>query len=209
MPIPPLPHQPGTQSPARQAFSLLPFGAGADSLAGIAIEGWLERQGEALTLEFQLRGAAEQGENAILWPAAGGQPQRRDGLWEHTCLEWFLAHPHQEAYWEFNLCPNGDWNVYALDGYRRGLRPDPHYNALPLERSGNGSGNGRISRFRATATLPAALLPAEQASAQPAELELAVTAVLEQRSGVISYWALHHGGTEADFHRRDGFRLRI
>ena len=71
------------------------------------------------------------------------------------------------------------------------------------------SGNGRISRLRATATLPAALLPATLISAQPAELELAVTAVLEQHGGAISYWALHHGGAEADFHRRDGFRLRI
>ena len=205
MSIKPPSHRPGSQSPARHAFSLLPFGARADSLTGIAIEGWLERRGETLILEFQLSCAAEQGENAILWPPAAGQLQRRDGLWEHTCLVWFLAHPHGEAYWEFNLCPNGDWNVYALDGYRRGLRPDPHYSALPVERSGN----GRISRLRATATLPAALLPATLISAQPAELELAVTAVLEQRGGAISYWALHHGGGEADFHRRDGFRLRI
>lgn len=198
-------HQPGSPAPARQTFSLLPFGARADSLAGIAIGGWLERRGKALALEFQLSCAAEERENAILWPAAGGRPQRRDGLWQHTCLEWFLAHPHGEAYWEFNLCPNGDWNVYALDGYRRGLRPDPHYSDLPVECSGN----GRISRFRATAALPAAVLPATLISAQPAELELAVTAILEQRSGAISYWALHHGGAEADFHRRDGFRLRI
>ena len=209
MSINPPSHQPGSQSPARQAFSLLPFGARADSLTGIAIEGWLERRGETLILEFQLSCAAEQGENAILWPPAAGQPQRRDGLWEHTCLEWFLAHPHGEAYWEFNLCPNGDWNVYALDGYRRGLRPDPHYSALPLECSGSGSDNGRISHFRVTAALPAALLPATLVSAQPTELELAVTAVLEQRGGAISYWALHHGGAQADFHRRDDFRLRI
>jgi hypothetical protein len=53
-----------------------------------------------------------------------------------------------------------------------------------------------------TAPLPAAL-----AAVQP--LELAVTAVLEQRNGLISYWALQHGGPEADFHRRDGFVLRI
>lgn len=200
-------HPPGTDQPpadppppARQAFSLLPFEAGTAALAGIGIEGWLERQGEVFTLEFQLTCGAAQGEDSILWPAAGDQPRRRDGLWEHTCLEWFLALPLQDPYWEFNLCPNGDWNVYALDGYRRGLRPDPLYSALPVVRSGS----GRCSRFRARASLPVAL-----ASAQPPGLELAVTAVLEQRSGAISYWALHHGGTEADFHRRDGFRLRI
>ena len=190
----------GGQPPARQAFSLLPFGAGAACLAGICVEGWLERRGEHLTLEFQLTCHAEHGEDAILWPAAVTPPQRCDGLWEHTCLEWFVARPQQDAYWEFNLCPNGNWNVYALDGYRRGLKPDPLYTALPLVAGDGGEG----SRCRVTAALPAPL-----ASARPQELELAVTAVLEQRSGAISYWALHHGGAEADFHRRDGFQLRI
>ena len=40
-------------------------------------------------------------------------------------------------------------------------------------------------------------------------LELAVTAVVELRDGEILYWALTHPGAEADFHRRDGFLLRI
>jgi hypothetical protein len=36
-----------------------------------------------------------------------------------------------------------------------------------------------------------------------------VTAVLQQQSGSCSYWALRHPGPEADFHRRDGFALRL
>jgi hypothetical protein len=191
-------HPPGQPPPGHQAFSLLPFTAGAAHLGAITLAGWLERQGPMLTLEFLLAGEASRTEDAILWPAADGEPRRRDGLWQHTCLEWFVGHPNPQAYWEFNLSPNGDWNVYALDGYRRGLRPDPHYGALPMQ-AGCGE---RGSSFRITAPLPAALAAAPS-------LELAVTAVLEQRSGAISYWALHHGGAEADFHRRDGFLLRI
>jgi hypothetical protein len=40
-------------------------------------------------------------------------------------------------------------------------------------------------------------------------LHLAITAVVEHQDTTIGYWAIHHGGTEADFHRRDGFRLVI
>jgi hypothetical protein len=195
----PEPHHPPAQSsPGRQAFCLLPFGAGAAHLGAITLAGRLERQGPLLALEFLLAGEASGGEEAILWPAPGGEPRRRDGLWQHTCLEWFVGQPHQQAYWEFNLSPNGDWNVYALDGYRRGLRPDPRYGDLPMQAGIEERGRS----FRVTAPLPAPLAAAPS-------LELAVTAVLEQRSGAISYWALHHGGAEADFHRRDGFLLRI
>jgi hypothetical protein len=191
-----------SQAAASQAFTLQPFHAATACQQGIRIAGWLERCGDTLTLEFQLAGSVPadgpQANDGILWPAQGGEPQRRDELWQHTCLEWFLALPQQEAYWEFNLSPNGDWNVYLLDGYRRGLRPDSQYSALPVRTSPG----ERSTSFTVTAPLPAPL-----AAAQP--LELAVTAVVEQRSGAISYWALHHGGTEADFHRRDGFLLRI
>jgi hypothetical protein len=38
-----------------------------------------------------------------------------------------------------------------------------------------------------------------------AALELSLTAVLEQRHGDCSYWALQHTGSEPDFHRRDSF----
>jgi hypothetical protein len=182
----------------QQAFTLQPFGALPAGQQACRLEGWLERSGGSLTLEFQLQSDSPQTEDAILWPRAASAPQRLDGLWQHTCLEWFVAQPQQDTYWEFNLSPSGDWNVYQLDGYRRGLRPDPRYCALPL-RSSRGAASASML---VTAPLPAAL-----AAVQP--LELAVTAVLEQRNGLISYWALQHGGPEADFHRRDGFVLRI
>ncbi|MEB3264615.1 MAG: hypothetical protein VKJ66_09615 [Synechococcus sp.] len=42
-----------------------------------------------------------------------------------------------------------------------------------------------------------------------APLRIGVTAVLEDRRGGISYWALAHTGPEPDFHRRDSFLLRL
>lgn len=198
--------QPETLAPpGHQAFALQPFSNGASELAGIRIEGWLHRQEGNLTLSFQLLSPdtddPDSSEQAILWPAGGGEPRRKDGLWQHTCLEWFIARRGDQAYWEFNLAPNGDWNVYALTGYRQDLRADPAYGALPLLTFSDQQGG---DNFRVRAPLPGPL-----AAAEPLALELAVTAVVEQRSGALSYWALHHGGAEADFHRRDGFRLRI
>ncbi|MFM7264623.1 MAG: DOMON-like domain-containing protein, partial [Cyanobium sp.] len=130
-------------------------------------------------------------------------PQRRDELWKATCLELFLALPEQEGYREFNLSPSGDWNVYQLSGYRQGLQPDPAWQALPFTRrdeAGPQSPAALVAQL--TTTLPADL------AAAPV-LEAAVTAVLQLQDGSCCYWALRHPGEEADFHRRDGFALRL
>jgi len=45
-------------------------------------------------------------------------------------LKAFFAEPGEERYWEINLAPNGHWNVYRLDRYRQGLRPEPLVSGL-------------------------------------------------------------------------------
>ena len=40
-------------------------------------------------------------------------------------------------------------------------------------------------------------------------LEFTFTAVLEQKNGNLSYWALTHNGVDPDFHRRDSFLLEL
>jgi hypothetical protein len=179
---------------AAAEFQLKPFGA--TGAPGIEIGGTVERHGGLLQLEIRVAAPAGDGPAAIVWPCADQPPQRHDGLWRHTCLEMFLTHPDDEGYWEFNLAPNGHWNVYQLEGYRRGLRPDLHYTSLPFNISQQGGRTALVLRCP---------LPAPLAQRRP--LQLAITAVLEHRADPTSYWALHHGGLEADFHRRDGFQL--
>lgn len=77
------------------------------------------RQGR-LEASFALHTPAE----SLVRPQACAQVQRRDELWQSTCFEAFFAEPGQERYWEINLAPNGHWNVYRLDRYRQGLRPN-------------------------------------------------------------------------------------
>ena len=52
-------------------------------------------------------------------------------------------------------------------------------------------------------------LPLPPAIPTEAALQVAITSVIEERSGRLSYWALAHPGPEPDFHRRDGFLLRL
>lgn len=162
--------------------------------ASLAFTGSVRRDGDHLSLRYRL----EDPEGLVLVPPAAAAPCRRDELWTTTCFELFLAEPGAEPYWEVNLSPSGDWNLYRLSGYREGLTPEPAIGALPFVVQRDRSG------LEVMVTLDLGALPL---AGRP--LELAVTAVVEAKGGAISYWALNHPGDEADFHRRDGFSLRI
>jgi hypothetical protein len=182
--------------PAGAAFRLVPFGGSEAPAAadGLAVEGRIARQGECLRVDYQVSDPAA----SLRIPPPAPAPRRRDELWQATCLELFLALPGQDSYREFNLSPSGDWAVYLLDGYRRGLRPDPAWTALPFTRQDEAG----VLRLNLATTLPPELAAAPQ-------LEAAITAVLQHQDGRCDYWALRHPGPEADFHRREGFGLRI
>jgi hypothetical protein len=187
--------EPGSQE---QPFALVPFGGEPEP--GLRLDGCIGRDGERLWVTYSLAGPLQ----SLAIPSLSVEPRRRDELWQATCLELFLALPGQEGYWEFNLSPSGDWNVYRLDGYRQGLRPDPAWSALPLTRHDPAPSAGPAARLELRLR---SSLPPELAAA--AELEAAVTAVLQLQNGSCSTWALRHPGEEADFHRRDGFVLRL
>lgn len=51
---------------------------------------------------------------------------RRDELWRHNCLEFFVGPTGQPTYWEYNFSFGGDWNCYRFDDYRRGMREEPN-----------------------------------------------------------------------------------
>ena len=174
-------------------FALQPFEA-LPQLAGLAIRGEIIRRGQRLNIRYALEGRLD----TVLIPPPAEAPCRLDELWQSTCFELFLARPGSQSYWEFNLSPAGHWNVYRLKGYRSGLTAEPAYQQLALQ----------VVRDPQELRLALELdLPPGLEADQP--LEAAITAVIQQRSGLVSYWALAHGGLEPDFHRRDGFRLSL
>ena len=151
----------------------------------------------SLQLRFRLQGDLHR----LTMPERSGAPTRRDGLWEHTCFEAFWGQRGDERYWELNASPSGDWNLYRLDRYREGLRPEslaqPPHCQWTL---GEAPGGGQQLELELWCDLPLQL--------QAAGLEVALTAVVEQGDGTLSYWGLVHPGPEPDFHRRDSFVLR-
>lgn len=185
-------------------FELQPFGGSAEraelGLQEVRLSGQISLQrradGAILCIDYLLVADLGERPTALLLPATAEQPSRRDGLWQHTCLEAFVAATDGEPYWELNLAPSGDWAVYRFDGYRS-QQQSPPLAAPPVSIRSRSDGVELRLRWP---------LPRELADAGP--LSLGITAVLEQRNGAISYWALHHPGPEADFHRREGFTLQ-
>lgn len=133
-------------------------------------------------------------------------PQRRDGLWQQTCFEAFVAPANTETYWEINLAPWGDWNVYALSGYRQGLRPERAIDALPFSEQRWLEAGRSVLQLEVRVPLPPPLLAA-------GSLQLGLSAVIAHdpaRHGEeLSYWALAHRGDQPDFHDRRSWILTL
>jgi hypothetical protein len=176
-----------------QRFELCPFDGGSASPA-LQLGGEIHREGRHLLLRLRLAGAIE----SVHLPAPVAAPARRDGLWATTCFECFWAVEGARPYWELNLSPAGHWNLYRLEDYRDGLRPETGYDLPPH----------RVVRDVGELTLQLDL-PLPEGLAAEAPLQVGITSVIEERSGRLSYWALAHPGPEPDFHRREAFLLRL
>ena len=150
-----------------------------------------------LGLRFEVRGETDR-----LRIPAQGKDGPADGLWQHTCMELFVAQPDVPAYREFNFSPSGQWAAYCFDDERqRNLEAEK---AHPL-------GSPIIGRheadnlFALSVSLPSGALPETSG-----RLLLGLSVVVERDDGALSYWALHHPRPDRpDFHHRDGFVLPL
>lgn len=100
-------------------------------------------------------------------------------------------------YVEWNLSPSGCWNAYDFSAYREGMthRPLPGAPEISLRIDSNGPDRALI--------LDVAL---PRCAAPPLPCRLGISAVIEERGGIKSYWALAHAaGAAPDFHAAAGF----
>lgn len=174
-----------------QTFSLYPFDSVFDP-AILNLSGSIERIDHRLMLRYDLFDDRSQ----VLIPAAK-LPNRQPDLWKTTCFEFFIGLQNDRQYWEFNLSPSGDWNVYRFDDYRVGMREETAFSSLPFEIE------TRSHQTSLTIELDLSLIKVSQS------IEVGMTAVIEQLDRGITYWAIEHCGTEADFHIRDSFALKL
>jgi hypothetical protein len=129
-------------------------------------------------------------------------PRIADRLWQHTCCEIFIAREGAPAYHEFNLSPSREWGAYAFDGYRSRREDAPPAEALAPEVAVRGN----ASMLELNAVIRLDRLSALHTSAP---LSLALSVVIEDRDGVLSYWALRHPPGRPDFHHAEAFALQL
>ena len=178
---------------SEDSFSLICFPAA--KVPGIAITGSVSLQKNIVHLHYLLTGSIEN----IFLPPACAYPSRKDDLWKSTCFEFFLAIKDHPQYWEFNMSPSGDWNVYHMDEYRRiGFREEPSIQRLPFEFQKNARGLTLDAQVDLNPILPLNQF-----------LQFGINAVVQTLDRTETYWALAHPAPAADFHLRESFILEL
>ena len=146
---------------------------------------------KVLRLHYSLRGSISD----IAVPTAPREaPLRVDGLWNHTCFEAFIAPAGEPGYLEFNFSPAIQFAAYAFDSYRQGMRPlavEPHLGCL--------NDGGFFLKLDGYIEAPFVSAP----------MRMGLAAIVEEKGGGKSYWALKHPPGKPDFHHADGFILDL
>jgi hypothetical protein len=123
---------------------------------------------------------------------------RADGLWRHTCFEAFIGRAGGTEYWEYNLSPSGAWAAYRFSSYREGMAPLMK-GVPPVVTSHVAEDHLELDVILDLAWL----------RRQARGLRLGLSAVIEDRARILSYWAVKHPGEKPDFHHADGFAVAL
>jgi hypothetical protein len=113
------------------------------------------------------------------------EPTRADELWKTTCFEAFLRPLGEQGYREWNFAPSGQWAAYDFTGYRENMTPADTDNEPYIRMEDN------FTWWALGATIA---IPADT------NWELGLSAVIEEKDGTKSYWALAHPREKPDFH---------
>ena len=174
-------------------FRLIPFPA--LKIPAIEIAGQVARQGNLLSIRYSVQGDIED----IRLPVRSESPARKHDLWKAACFEFFLAVKDQPEYWEFNLSPSGDWNVYTMEAYRQvNMREEVAFSELPFE----------FTKTMNQLSLDVAVYPGVLSQRQNV-LQIGITVIIQTTDGSETYWALTHPGPRADFHLRESFVIEL
>ena len=153
------------------------------SISAIAV-----RTGTALTLQYQV-----EGDRGAILLSVRTPGQRRDGLWQATCFEAFVQAVGVIGYHEFNFSPSSDWASYSFDAHRAGMRDAPAQPVIAPTADGM------------TVTLDLSDYP----DLAGADWQVGLSAVIEEKDGTKSYWALKHPEGAPDFHDAACFVLEL
>jgi len=173
------------------SFSLKPF-----SPVGIPliIKGSNGRHTNRFTISYSLTGDLSE----LVFPPPADMPERRNNIWQETCFEFFVGLKDSERYWEFNLSPSSHWNVYRFKTYREGKQEEEAFKSLPFNVF------ARTDAFLLNLEFDLdKIIPADEM------LKAGISAVIKQKDGNTTHWALTHPCQQADFHKRESFIIEL
>lgn len=175
-------------------FSLHPHPDGHRPV-GIAVEVAVRREPrDALELHFRVTGDVTELRFPRRAPA-----ERVDELWRHTCFEAFLRATGDEAYLELNVSPSTEWAAYHFRTWRDGMSPALECAAPSI----------RFDPGDTVADLHVGLTLGWATRLRDADWRIGLAAILEDRQGRISHWALAHAPGQPDFHHADTFACEL
>jgi hypothetical protein len=148
------------------------------------------RSATSLHLRYEVKGRIGE----LVVPARAA-PIRTDNLWKTTCFELFLRRARSTAYRELNFSPSSRWAAYEFSAHRRGMVQA----ALPAPPVVEVTIGAEQLNVDVRVSLDLADEP----------YLLAAAAVIEEKNGRLSLWALSHAGAAPDFHHPDCFRLEL
>lgn len=158
------------------------------SVAARFVSATIEPKPRGLYLFFVVEGDV----SGLVVPAPA-KPYRTDELWRGTCFELFI-HDGGQSYREFNLSPSSQWAAYRFSGHRSGME------ALGLDEPPRIWFSCEPGAIMLSSLVAVDLDPASR---------IGLSAVIEEKGGGKSYWALAHPPGEPDFHHPTCFAVQL
>jgi hypothetical protein len=141
-----------------------------------------------VTLRYRLVGDVDQ----ILVPEPVSA-ERTNGLWATTCFELFTRDIGDAVYREYNFSPSGQWAAYSFSGYREGMHDIDIW----------------APRIATSAEEGALIVDVNFVAPHLTPQMVSACAVIEEKSGTKSYWALVHPAGNPDFHHPACFAFEL
>jgi len=161
-----------------------------------SIAGFAKRDGNQLWLQFRAIGNTE----GIVWPLGDHENRnwtQQDGLWQHSCFEFFARAINGTRYFETNFATSNHWAAYDFVDYRTGMRKIENMEMV-----------GAVSTVWANRAELSARLVIPSNLADKDWLG-GLSAILEAKDGTKSYWALAHPPGKPDFHHEACFATEL
>ncbi|MDD1444212.1 hypothetical protein MEO93_28515 [Dolichospermum sp. ST_sed3] len=124
--------------------------------------------------------------------------ERKNNLWKNSCFEFFVSETNSSKYFEFNLSPSSDFNIYAFDDYRTNMKEfidlkNPSINII----------NKNDKLFLEIQINIKDLFKTK------IPLKLGISAIIKDINNECYYFSLVHSKPIPDFHDRNSFIIDL